>query len=361
MRIGLISSPDEISVDDLRYILRVLNSLKIDVLIEDSISKLVGVEGKSLREIADVNYVLIIGSDRTILRTLLYIGDKSIPMISLSGRGVKSFLAVASIDDFTHIIKRIIKGDYEVINRLRIEAEVDGQRSPPALNEIALFARLSGKMLRYSLIINDEFIWRDEGDGVIISTPTGSTAYALSAGGVIVMGDANVIEIVPVNTTILTHRPIITSALNKVMIDEINPPDCTLVIDGQLREKINSGRITIRKSKYYAKFISFPHDEYSVIYRKLRKRVISIDEEINLKALPPSSKFVFKVLRYEGPLTTRELINKTGLPARTVSHALKILLERELVVKRSYSRDSRQKLYSINYTLLKGKSQKELF
>lgn len=357
MKIGLVSSPDEISIDDLKYILRIFNSLKINALVENSIAKLVGIRGCNLGEISDVNYVFIIGSDRTILKTLLYINDKSIPVISLSGRGVKSFLSVASIEDFTSIIKRIIKGDYEVINKLRIEAEVNGQKLPPALNEIALFARLSGKMLRYSLIINNEFIWRDEGDGVIISTPTGSTAYALSAGGVIVMGDANVIEIVPVNTTILTHRPIITSAINKVVIDEINPSDCTLIIDGQLRENIDSGRIIIRKSRYHAKFISFPHEEYSLIYRKLKRRVISIDEEVNLKALPPSSKFIFKVLRYEGPLTTRELINKTGLPPRTVSHALRILLNKGLVMKKSYSRDSRQKLYSINYSLLKDKSE----
>lgn len=347
MKLGIISSIDEISYDDLKYIVKLLDTLKIDVLIEENIAKMLNREGCKIEDM-DADYIITIGGDRLILKTLLLINNKSIPIVGLSGRGTKSFLSVASINDFTEIIKRIIKGDYKVVDKLRIEARVDDITLPPAINEIALFTRLSGKMMRYSLIINNEFIWRDEGDGVIISTPTGSTAYALSAGGVIVMGDVDVLEVVPVNTTVLTHKPIITSASNTIVIDEIYPSESVLIIDGQLRKNIAGEKILVKKSRYPAKFIAFPKDEYSSLYKKLKKRIISQDEDMAIKSLPPSSKLILKVLQYEGPLTTKEIVNKAGLPQRTVSYALKILLDKGLVVRKSYSRDSRQNLYLLN-------------
>jgi len=347
MRVAIVSSQGEVSPEELRYLVRLLSSLGIAVELVEDAARILGEEGKRLGEV-EADYVVVIGGDRLILKTLLATYDRVMPVIGVSGR-TRSFLATTTMEEVTDAIKRLVRGDFKLTNRLRIEAEADGEKLPPAINEIAIFARIPGKMIRYSLRINEEFIWRDEGDGVIIATPTGSTAYALSAGGVIVTGDAEVVEVVPVNTTVLAHRPIVTSASNTVFIDEISPPECTLIIDGQLRKGISGGRVVVRRSRYSAVFVEFPKDEYSTLYRKLRGKTVPTAGEAGLKDLPPSSKLVLKVLQYEGPLTTREIALKTGLPPRTVSHALRILIDRGLVVRKAHSRDLRQRLYMVSY------------
>jgi NAD+ kinase len=121
-----------------------------------------------------------------------------------------------------------------------------------------------------------------------------------------------------------------------------------VVVDGQIRRIVGSGRIVVRRSRYDAAFIRPLGRIYSLLDKKLKDRVVATPKSPINEKLPPSCKLILKVLEYEGPLSTKELIYKSGLPPRTVNYALKILLGKDLIVREKSSKDARQSIYMIN-------------
>ncbi len=340
MRIKIVYDEGEVTKEDVFEIERFLSRLNINY-------EWIKLSQNNLVDIGDSDYIIVVGGDRLILRTLLSLPDKSIPIVSLNGRRSKGFLSISGVENLPEVVKEIIRGNYSIENRIRLSAMTNDSTLAPALNELAIFSKYSGKLIRYTLTINDEFIWRDNADGVIIATPTGSTAHALSAGGPIIK-DGDVFAIVPVNSLIPTHKPIITSSSNTIIIDDLRPNEDILIIDGQIRHSINTETIVIRKAEYDAKFLRLRIDTSSDFDRRLARRAGSQTVTASLEDLPPSAKLVYKVLEYEGPLTTREIISKTGLPPRTVRYAINLLIDKRLVVKRHFDRDARVSVYSIN-------------
>ena len=340
MKLKIVYEDDEISKKDIDEIEKILDRLNIRYILSDASSQ-------EHEDTDNCNYIIVIGGDRLILKTLLQLSDRSIPIISLHGRRSKGFLPISSIENISQVIMEVIRGNYYIEEKIRLLAIANDSSLPPALNELAIFSKLSGKLIRYSLMINDEFIWRDDSDGVIISTPTGSTAYALSAGGPIIK-DGNTIEIVPVNTLIPTHRPIITSSSNIIKVSDLCPSETVLIIDGQVRINIESSEILVKRAEYNARFLKLKLDIGNDIDKKLARRLSSQAVSTSLEDLPPSAKLVFKILEYEGALTTKEITNKTGLPARTVRYALNLLLDKRLIIKRYYNRDARISVYILN-------------
>jgi DNA-binding MarR family transcriptional regulator len=133
-----------------------------------------------------------------------------------------------------------------------------------------------------------------------------------------------------------------------VKIDGLDPNEAVLIIDGQIRVDIESSGIVIKRTEHDAKFLHLKTDIGNFIDKKLERRASHKVVSTSLEGLPPSAKLVFKVLEYEGPLTTREILSKTQLPPRTVRYALNNLIKKGLVIKRFYDRDARLSVYSIN-------------
>ncbi len=325
---------------DLDFIVKLSRELEIDLYDIKSISD------ESAKNLKMKDILVVIGSDRTILRLLLYLNDISIPILPLYGHGIRSFLSVKHIEELPYLIKKLLRDEYRIERRVRLKLEAEGRKYPPILNEIAILSGRTGCIIKHLLKINDEVIWRDESDGVLISTPTGSTAYALSAGGPIITSDTGVVEIVPVNSLILTHRPIITSAKNVISISDIYPSDYILILDGQLRYDMNRDSLIIKKADKDAYFVKFPMEGYPLLESKLKDKVIlGSMKHIDIKRLSPSARLIYNTLRYEGGLTLKELLGKTGLTRRTLLRALKSLKEKDLVIRKTYSRDTRQAIY----------------
>lgn len=281
----------------------------------------------------DVDYLIILGSDKVLLNTLLSLKNRSPPIVALYAHGTRSYLSIGGIEEFPIIIKRLIKREYVIEKRLRLKAKIKSIDLPPALNDIVILPKTSGRVMRYTLEINNESIWRDEGDGVIISTPTGSTAYSLSAGGPIITLDSPVLSIVPINSMVLIHKPIITSSKNTIKIRDISPNNVEILIDGQIRKTISDEEVEITRSPYDAHFIRTLDIRYGLLDRKLRDKAVKKTRIFSVKDLPPSARLIFKILEYEGPLSRQELLVKSGLPNRTLSYALKTLLKRDLIIK----------------------------
>jgi NAD+ kinase len=198
--------------------------------------------------------------------------------------------------------------------------------------------------LRYSLEIDGERVWRDSGDGVIICTPTGSTGYGLSAGGPIVMENAEAIVVVPICSAEGQH-PLVVPRKSEIMITEIESRLARdIVIDGRERVRVKASGFTVEESKSPARFVRFGKARYIRLFDKFASKHSHAEQ---LAGAPPSAKFVFRLLEDEGPLTEKQLIAESGLPERTVRSALSELRKRKLVQRVPSLRDTREALFAV--------------
>ncbi len=342
---GIVYEKGEVSEGDLKNISSFLNKMDIGYRLHPENSILCK-NGRVCFEGLKVDYIFVIGSDKIVLKTLLGISGREVPIVSLYGRKSRGFFAIAGIDSFPEVVREIVSGNYMLEERMRLCAKVGDIELPSALNELAIFSKESGSIIRHTLSIGNEIVWRDVSDGVIVATPTGSTAYALSAGGPIVK-DADVFVIVSVNSLVPTHKPIVTSSDKIIYIGDLLKNENIIVIDGQVRRTIDSDTVTVYKSKYKAKFLKINMENIIDLDTRLSKRVNIKRLYSSLEGLPPSAKLVYKILEYEGPLNRIELINRTGLPSRTVDYALNLLVSKGVVVRKQVDKDARMTIYAI--------------
>ncbi|HEY4681368.1 MAG TPA: sugar kinase, partial [Nitrosarchaeum sp.] len=224
----------------------------------------------------------------------------------------------------------------------RIGVKIDGKNVYPVLNDVAVFTSKSATLMEYTLRVNDEEVWHDSSDGVIISTPIGSSAYSMSAGGPVIFQDSPVFGIISVNSLDVTRRPLIVSNESLIEVDDISSRlYCEAILDGIDRYKINK---TLECKKFNpAKIIRMKKDSTAI--SALAKKVHLAED---LLSMPPSSKLLLKILEYEGAMTQKELLTKTMLPDRTIRLALSHLLGKGYVKKKVSIRDARQKIYEIS-------------
>ncbi|MGQ9468887.1 MAG: NAD(+)/NADH kinase [Nitrososphaerales archaeon] len=306
-----------------------------------------GVKYKLVQDITDQDLeaselVIVVGEDREVLQAFHKIGKAKVPLLGVNDSNESSFLTEIGIKDFREALKKLMDGEFKIEEATRLNVIVDGKELPPALNEVAVFPSKSATLMEYLLTVDKEVIWRDYSDGLIVSTPTGSTAYSMSAGGPMVLRDAEAFVIVSVNSLDVTRRPLIVSDKSYIKISEISSSHgCEAIIDGTYRIRVKESVETFRFSEP-ARFVR-PSGSPKAMEKMVKK--VRLAEE--LLKMPPSAKLVLKTLEYEGPLTQRELAKKTMLPDRTTRLALALLIERGLVKRRSTLRDARQKVYHV--------------
>lgn len=299
-------------------------------------------ETPTSEEMKTFDMVLVVGGDGDVLRAFHKMGSENIPVLGVSESDGESFLTDVGISNLKQALQDIASSNYLVEEAARLEVLVDDKTLPPVLNEAALFPTRSASFIEYLLKVDGEAVWRDYGDGLILATPTGSTAYAMSAGGPMVHPKAAIFLLVPVNSVDVTRRPLIVNDTSTIEINEINSRyDCEAVLDGIMRVKVESG-IKAKKATAPAKIIRLKGS--SATESKIRRKVRLAEE---LLKMPPSAKLVLKTLEYEGPLGQREISEKTLLPPRTARLALKLLLSKGLIKRTQVLRDARHRLYQI--------------
>ncbi|MGQ4891353.1 MAG: NAD(+)/NADH kinase [Candidatus Njordarchaeia archaeon] len=292
----------------------------------------------------DFDVVLVIGEDRDVLKVIQEMGSDIRPVLGISIIGKEGFLTEIPIGSHSKCLRLLVdkKFSIERITRLKVKCS---KCLLYALNEVAIFPSKSATLMEYALYVDNEFIWRDYSDGLIISTPHGSTAYSMSAGGPIISPKSKVFSIVSVNSLDPARRPLVIPDTSKVVISDINSrytPE--IVVDGIRRQKVTSD-IEISKARKNALLIKFDRDSEPKIKERIEKKIEFAKE---IQTLPPSAKLILKVLEYEGEMTQKDLVKNTMLPARTVRHALKLLLSKGFIrEKPSLLRDARQKIYQI--------------
>ncbi|MDF1540256.1 MAG: winged helix-turn-helix transcriptional regulator [Candidatus Thorarchaeota archaeon] len=331
--------------EDADAIVGLLGNSSFEILINDSVNSISKAKGRDLKRL-DLDVLVVVGSDRTLLNTLLSIGEESIPILPVASRGHPSFLFDVSATGFEQVVIDLDAKKWSKETRARLVATISEKRTAPILNEVAIFSRRSATLLTYSLHIGGELFWEDGSDGIIVSTPTGSTAYSMSGGGPIVFHPASVFSVVPVNSSNPERKPIIVPDDTPVEIKGISSSvTVEAVLDGQTRVPVKNSDIRIERSEFDAVFVKFTEERVAALSGKLLRKA-GMSSEIT-QELPPSAKLVLKVLEYHGTLSQKRITDETNLPSRTVRYALSLLVAEGVVKKQISLRDTRQAIYSL--------------
>ena len=290
----------------------------------------------------EVDLVLVAGGDRGILDYFHRVTTDSAPVLGISETEATGFLAQLEVRDLEFATSRLKRGDFEVDEVFRLAVKVDGRQVDPVLNDVAVFPSKSATLMEHVLKIDANDVWHDNSDGIIISTPTGSTAYTMSAGGPMVLQKSQVFLIVSVNSLDNTRRPLVVP--NDVMVevtDITSRYHCEVVLDGGRRVRIKK-TLGCSKHEFPARLVRLVGNSSAA---SLMAKKVKLAEDM-LK-MPPSAKLILKTLEYEGTLSQKDLAARTMLPERTVRLSLSHLLSQGYVKKKTSLRDARQRIYEL--------------
>lgn len=230
-----------------------------------------------LSELARKTDVLIVlGGDGTVLRVVrqIYPAQTKLLPVNLGRLGFLTSLLPKHLDSS---LRRILRGDHAVSRRKTLEVEIrraGGRRiKHVVLNDVVISRKAFSRAAEMDLRVNGEFLNSYYGDGMIVSTPTGSTAYSLSAGGPIIAWDADVFAITPICPHALSNRSVVVNDRSVVELKPMSEVEGLVVtIDGQvLVELQRRDVIFVKKSAYQVKLVTLPtHSYFDILRRKLK-------------------------------------------------------------------------------------------
>jgi NAD+ kinase len=224
----------------------------------------------------NADLALVLGGDGAILHAARQMGYRQTPVLGVN-LGRLGFLADLSPEELCSVFPRVVQGDYRVTQHLMFECLIDspdGQQIVLGLNEIALQSGPPFHMIGLDLIIDGEVVSGYSGDGLIISTPIGSTAHSLSAGGPILGQELSAFVVTPICPHMLTNRPVVESAdkVYTIAVRRLLPTSSlVLVIDGQEQGQLTAEhRVTVRKAPVLFRLVKVPGRSY---YQTLRDKL----------------------------------------------------------------------------------------
>lgn len=225
------------------------------------------------KNIEGVDYVISMGGDGTFLEAANKVGDREIPILGVN-MGRLGFLADVLPSEIETTLDHVLRGDHIIEDHTVIKLETNGETvecNPFALNDIAVLKRDSASMISIRAYVNGDFLVNYQADGLIIATPTGSTAYSLSNGGPIIVPQSGSLCITPVAPHSLNIRPIVINDTSVIELEVCSRSHNFLVaVDGRSMKMAEETRLTIRKAPYTIKLIKLKSQRYfSTLHEKL--------------------------------------------------------------------------------------------
>jgi len=246
----------------------------VEVVLEREIAqKMTEPGGVDREEIGSrVDMVVAFGGDGTLLMAARSVRKFNVPILGIN-LGAFGYLTVFNLNEMIEALEMIYRGDYRTEKRMMLDVLIHGsgktQEDYSVLNDVVINRGNLSRMVDLEVIVDDRYLTTYKADGLIISTPTGSTAYSLSAGGPIVFPVLDSIIINPICPHTLTNRPVMLpeGASIRVVL-WTKGLGATATLDGQLSFDLRSGdSIVIRKSKYVTNLVTSPRREYLQILR----------------------------------------------------------------------------------------------
>ena len=224
----------------------------------------------------EADLAIVFGGDGSILRAAHQMGPRQLPVIAVN-LGKLGFLADVCPDELPRILSDLRAGKLDIVEHLMLDCRVvrggaDCGFSQMGLNEIAIRTGPPFSLMSIHLYVDSELVTTYSGDGLIVSTPVGSTAYSLSAGGPILRKDLEAVVITPLSPHTLTNRPVVDSADRVYELEVIEPHvETSAMVDGRLMCRLESGdRIRVTRAPVRFKLVVPPGHSY---YRTLREKL----------------------------------------------------------------------------------------
>ena len=243
-RVGLLGRREHPGVNQIvSDLLTLLDARGVDVVLEDRLATLSHFEKRAMqpRDIIgkSVDLAVVIGGDGSLLSAARTLVRHNTPVIGIN-RGRLGFLTDVSPDELMAQVTAVLNGDYARDSRFLLDAQVIREGTAigeaEALNDVVVNSGTSAQMIEFELTIDGEFVYRMNADGLILATPTGSTAYSMSGGGPIMNPSLDAVVLVPMFPHSLTSRPIVVHGDSQIRLDvvsrnQINP---LVTCDGQV-------------------------------------------------------------------------------------------------------------------------------
>ena len=223
-----------------------------------------------------LDLLIVFAGDGTLLGVARDINGKyDVPILGVN-IGNLGFLSSIEIQDFSEALKKIKNGQYIIQNRILLECTMlnqDDNDKGKALNDVVIARGTLSRMAKFEVFIDNKLYYRFKGDGLIVSTPTGSTGYSFSAGGPFIYPDVDVIILTPICPHTRGMQPIVLKSSSEILIKAENyNGEIYLTFDGQEAKQINDNTsIIIKKAKQIAKILLFDNYDY---FNVLRQKIL---------------------------------------------------------------------------------------
>ena len=264
MRLGVIGHQGYEELPEiLRTLFRVAKSLGLEPLLERELLDVAG-KGERLDDPSQLDALATLGGDGTLLRGARFLDGRDIPILGVN-LGRVGFLTSCQSNDFEPALKHLAGGEYVAQPRMALSARAissDGETRKQwrALNDFVLHKGGFARVVRLNVFVDGESIGTYAADGVVIATPTGSTAYSLSAGGPVVVPTVESIIITPVSPHTLGVRPLVIPADAEVTVEaNESPTELLVTVDGQVGTSFVKGeQLKVRRADNPVRIVRFP-------------------------------------------------------------------------------------------------------
>lgn len=277
--IGIFSKPNApAAVELVPKLIEWLRERRIQVRLDAETAAYAGYPaGMSRAEVTDgCDLVIVLGGDGTLLSAARAIGGREIPLFAVN-LGSLGFLTAITVEDLFPELERALRGEHRIGKRKLLRADlIRGGETVgryEALNDVVVTKSAIARMIDLDALVDEKFVCAYKADGLIVSTPTGSTAYSLSAGGPIIYPSVAAICITPICPHMLANRPVIVPATSLIsVICRAEGEAAFLTIDGQIGEPLQLGdRIDCRSSEYSLHLIRPPQKMFFDVLRQKLK------------------------------------------------------------------------------------------
>lgn len=264
MRLGVIGHQgyDELP-EILRTLFRLAPTLGIEAFLEQGLHDVAG-KGARLEDPSQVDGLVTLGGDGTLLRGARFLDGRDIPLLGVN-LGRLGFLTSCQSEDFEAALRNLAGGDFVAQPRMALSARVIDQAGQArkqwrALNDFVLHKGGFARVVRLNVFVDDESIGTYAADGIVISTPTGSTAYSLSAGGPVVVPTLESIVLTPISPHTLASRSLVIPADAEVTVEaNESPTELLVTVDGQVGTSFVKGeKLKIRRADSPVRIVRFP-------------------------------------------------------------------------------------------------------
>lgn len=273
-RIGIIAKTDKPqAVDVSREAISWLGKRGVEPVIDEALANLLGISGGCSREevASKSDMLLVLGGDGTLLAAARLAGATGIPILGVN-LGSLGFLTEITIEELYPAMEKVLKGEYETEERVMLSAGIIRDNEEIAkytvLNDVFVSRGSTARIIDLETRINGDYVTTYKADGLIVSTPTGSTAYSLSAGGPIIYPSLHAFTLTPICPHTLTQRPIIVSDDSVITISILSKEDILIIHDGIAGPALHFGDVVeVKKAAAVIHLIKSPYRNYYEVLR----------------------------------------------------------------------------------------------